>query len=151
MIPGSFRSVRSLSTNAVTLSYGLIEYNLEAMLQYTRGGALTFSRSTCPVILRHTRSKPPLFYYESRRWLSLTQTVRSQRLEPGSKNVPLSFLQKTQKFFGSSSVPVFTYKLEIEAPTMVQLDNPLPMPFTMKAIPQLGLTGEGIRSLVNII
>ncbi|BCR88899.1 uncharacterized protein ACHE_50097S [Aspergillus chevalieri] len=150
-IPGSFECGRYSSTATVSLSYGVIKYNLEAVLRYTRGGALAFSRATCPVRLRHTRSEPPLLFYETKRWLSLTQTVQSQRLEPGREDAPLSFLQKTQKFFGSSSVPKFTYKLEIRTPKTVQLDNALPIPFTMKAIPLLDQTSESIRSLAKTI
>ncbi|ODM20277.1 hypothetical protein SI65_03330 [Aspergillus cristatus] len=56
MIPGSFESARYSRTAPVSLSYGLIEYSLEAVLRYTKGGALAFSKATCPVILRHTRS-----------------------------------------------------------------------------------------------
>lgn len=150
-LPGSFSCSRYLGSD--TECRGSIEYYLEAVLQYTRGGSFVNCRATCRVVIRHTPSEPPLLYYATKSWLSTSLTVQSQRLEPGREDARLSFRQKTQKFFGSSRVPKFTYRLEVCVPTAVQLDNPLPIPFTVKVVPELGpnKTSESIRGTLQSV
>ncbi|BCR88900.1 uncharacterized protein ACHE_50098S [Aspergillus chevalieri] len=151
-LPGSFRCATPGGSKSC---HGCIEYFLEAVLRYTRGGSLVTCRAIRRVVLRHiqTPSEPPVLYYETKQWRSGPQTVQSQRLEPGREDASLTFIQKTHKFFGSSRVPKFTYRVEVCAPRTVQLDNPLLIPFTVKAVPQLGpdKTSSSIRDSLHSI
>lgn len=134
-LPGTFSCSSYL--NFDTGCQGSIKYYLEAVLRYTHGGKAVSNRATRRIVLRNIPTEPPLLYYASKRWISRSLTVQSQRLGPGREDAHLSFRQRVQNFFGSSRVPKFTYRLEVRVPSAVQLDNPLPIPFTVRVVPEL--------------
>lgn len=71
-------------------SRGLVEYHLEAMLRYSRGGSMVTKMAAHNIVRRHTANEPPLLEYviQQRRTPFI---VRSQRLVPGMEDARLSF------------------------------------------------------------
>ena len=60
--------------------------------------------------------------------------IRTQRLIPGMENAELSFRQKTQKLLGSSKVPLLWYNVHVDYPAVIQLENPIPIPFKVRVV-----------------
>lgn len=147
MLPGSFANIRDAF---YTPAHGIIEYHLEAILTYGYGGSTVSKRTTKAITLCHTSIEPPLTFYDLQRH-SKTLKVCSQRLTPGMHDARLSFGQRTHKFFGSSKVPSFACAVDINVPKKVQMDSPLPIPFTIKITPFPNQISDSIRETTQTI
>lgn len=147
MLPGTFSSHQDGFYGS---NHGFIEYYLEAVLTYSYGGSTVSRKATRPIVLCHTSIEPPLTFYEHQRYPKIFK-VCSQRLTPGMEDARLSFGQKTQKFFRSSKVPTFSYTVDIVVPKKVQLDSPLPIPFTVRITSLPDESSESIRGTLQTI
>src|SRR5690606_18999469 len=57
----------------------------------------------------------------------------------------LSLSQQARRLFHSSKIPSFSCNVTVEMPTIIQLENPTPIPFLIRACPRWGQTSEIIR------
>ncbi|VUC33405.1 unnamed protein product [Clonostachys rosea] len=123
---------------------GTIEYLLEATLKSEGQGSSSTEKAVLPIRLINVDPNPPIsdFDFEIS---SHADTVCSQRLVPGKENAELSTSDKMKKFFGTSSVPVLAFNLEVKVPKVVQLSDS-PIPVYMRVIPNWSETSESIRN-----
>lgn len=133
-----------------TSGQGVIEYYVEAKVQYQRGGSQQSAKATRPIILRYP---PPQPGFEGFKKLRVTESkkIRSQRLIPGMAHADLTFSQKTRKLLHSSKVPAFHFKVEFGVPRVIQLDNPAHIPLTVRIVPETEKTSPVIRDVVQMI
>lgn len=73
--------------------------------------------------------------------------VSAYRLVPGMENAELSFKQKSQQFFHSSKVPKFAFTAWTSCPAVIQLENPTPMPFLVRIVPDRKRTSEVLHDV----
>ncbi|KAG8673850.1 hypothetical protein FPOAC2_07321 [Fusarium poae] len=125
---------------------GFVEYFLTATLSLTGQGHHDMPTSTLPFQVLTLREDPPIADFELRR-SSNHKTVSSYRLIPGMEETKLSFSQKMKQSFNTSSVPDFHFNLVVDIPTVLQLDNPMPIPFKLQAVPDWQHTSEVIRDV----
>lgn len=133
-LPGTFRS----GDNGFTTSSDcFVEYYLEAALRYSKGSSVEVATATLPLTLRHPSTALPItdFQLQPRGW---DKYVRSYLLVPGQETARLSFRQKSQKLFGSSKVPQFQFTVRVAVPSVIQLDNPAPIPVQLLIVPRDG-------------
>ena len=130
-LPGTFRSG---DDGFATSSDCFVEYYLEASLQYSKGKVIDVATATLPITLRHPSTAYPItdFQLQPRGW---DKYVRSYLLD-GQEKARLSFKQKSQSFFGSSKVPKFQFTVHVAVPSVLQLDNPTPIPIQLRIIPK---------------
>lgn len=132
-----------------------VEYHLEATLfqqgrSHHHGAGDTITASL-PLHIRAAPTLPyPLTDFDlSRRSAQLSAT--SYRLVPGMEDAELSFKQKSKKFFGSSKVPTFGFTLQYDCPAVIQLDNPAPIPFRMRVVPDGRRTSEVLQGAPQVV
>ncbi|KUI67264.1 hypothetical protein VM1G_03065 [Cytospora mali] len=117
-----------------------VEYHLEASMlqQGSHGGTIT---ATLPVHIRTPSLPYPLTNFDLQRcrW---SGSVSTYHLVPGMENADLTFKQKSQQFFHSSKVPTLGFSLECSCPAVIQLENPTPIPFLLRIIPDRKRTSE---------
>lgn len=118
-----------------------VEYYLEADFREENGSHL--ATATLPLLLKPDMNLHP-FKGPNVRTQSVPGSLQTQRLVPGMRASELSFHQKTQKFFRSSKVPKFSFSTVVEYPTAIQIENSVPIPFTIHIIPDLGNTSDTI-------
>jgi len=146
-LPGTFTSSdHGLSTR----SECYVEYYLETTMRFAHKGSISVATATQPIIIRHPSTAQPILDFRpmQKPW---PRSVRSYRLIPGQESAELSFKQKSQKFFGSSKVPQFNFKLHVWVPSVVQLDNPLPLPIQLLVEPAAQQTSAEIQDVVQIV
>lgn len=129
-LPGSF-SASGRSRSTTFESY--VEYHLEASLIQQRSHGSS-STATMPLILQSSPFPHPLTSSNLKRHTQ-AGTVSTYRLIPGMENAHLSLKQKTQKLFHSSQVPGLHFVAQIDCPSVIQLDNPSPVPFRVSIVP----------------
>ncbi|KAG8164465.1 hypothetical protein KVR01_006383 [Diaporthe batatas] len=130
-----------------------VEYHLEAALVQQGASSHHSSRHsdlTTATLPLHIRAAPVVPYPLTDFGLSRRSAplaAASYRLVPGMEDAQLSFKQKSKKFFGSSSVPAFGFTLLYDCPSVIQLDNPAPIPLRMRAVPDARRTSEVLRGV----
>ncbi|KAF5250812.1 hypothetical protein FANTH_4084 [Fusarium anthophilum] len=125
---------------------GFIEYFVKATLRVTGQGRIDMTEATFPFNIINLNPDPPIANF----WLRGSrsrQTMSSYRLVPGMEDAKLSFSQKMKQSFSTSSVPELVYNLLVDVPTVVQLDNPTPIPFKLRVVPDLNATSEIIKEV----
>lgn len=129
-----------------------VEYHLEASLQQQGSGKHGGDNitATLPVRIRAPPMPYPLTDFDLCR-RSAQFAASSYRLVPGMETVELTFKQKSKKFFGSSKVPMFGFTLQYDSPGVVQLDNPIPVPFRVRVVPDGRRTSEVIQGAPQIV
>jgi hypothetical protein len=121
-----------------------VEYYLEAEFRQEKKSQL--SRATLPIVVLATSSTYPFesFDLKARTYSGCIQT---QRLIPGLESAELSFRQRTQKWFGSSKVPKFSFSIQVDCPAVIQLQNPNPIPFRIRIVPDRKQSSESLVDL----
>lgn len=123
-----------------------VEYFLHAKLWLHVHDSTEFHEAILPIAIWNPWRDPPITEFKLRRH-NIPYTITSQRLVPGMEDAKLSISQKTQKFFGSSKVPVLNFVPEISIPTVIQIENPKPFPFLIRINPVWSKTSEIIRNV----
>lgn len=110
-----------------------VEYHIEASLalQGSQGKLITASQ---PIEVRAQPSSSPLATFNLKSQPQIG-SVSTFRLVPGMEDVNLTFKQKTQKLFHSSKVPSLGFKLQVDTPTVIQLDHSVPVPVVVRIVP----------------
>lgn len=130
-----------------------VEYHLEATLRQqgsSHHGAGDSLTATLPISVRAPPMPYPLTDFDLRR-RSAPFAASSYRLVPGMETAELTFKQKSKKFFGSSSVPMFGFTLQYDSPGVIQLDNPAPIPFRVRVVPDGRRTSEVIQGVPQVV
>lgn len=127
---------------------GFVEYYLEAEMQLAQHGSTSVEKvyATLPLEMVQMSPDPPIANFKLLQ-SAFSQSVSSQRLVPGMEDADLSFVEKTQKLFKSSKVPNFAFNALVDVPSVVQLENPNPMPFRVRLHPVVELTTEALRDV----
>ena len=87
---------------------------------------------------------PPMADFKVKRWMH-PQIVVSKKLVPGSQEAKMSLLEKLKSSFRQS--PEFKFDLLVDVPTIIELDNPIPIPFRLAVRPDWKQTSELIRGI----
>jgi hypothetical protein len=140
VLPSTFSLVTSGSTQA------FVEYFLKATLVVTGQGHVERPEATLPFVVQNRSPDPPRADFGFKASKN-RQSVSTYRLIPGMEDAKLSFSQKMKKSFGTSSVPTFLFDLLVDVPTIIQLDNPNPIPFRIHVIPDWKTTSEVIKDI----
>ncbi|KAH7227169.1 uncharacterized protein BKA55DRAFT_599188 [Fusarium redolens] len=125
---------------------GFIEYFLKATMRITGQGHINMVEAVLPFKVANLSPDPPIAEFGLKGSQS-RQSMSSYRLVPGMEDAKLSFSQKMKQSFSTSSVPEFVYNLLVDVPTVIQLDNPTPIPFKLRVVPDLNGTSEIIRDI----
>lgn len=118
----------------IPASQAVIEYALQARLQYTVGSSHEDHRASFPIRIRQV---PNAFTPKSKllRHLSRPVYIQSLRLLPGQADVKPSLLKQTKMVFSSTRVPVLALKFALSLPGAIQLDSQEPIPIQLRIIP----------------
>lgn len=135
-----------------------VEYHLEAALVMQGGGSSRHGHghgdnnitATLPIRIRAPPMPYPLTDFDLRR-RSAQFAASSYRLVPGMETAELTFKQKSKKFFGSSKVPAFGFTIQYDCPGVIQLDNPSPIPFRVRAVPDSRRTSEVLQGVPQVV
>ncbi|RBQ79286.1 hypothetical protein FVER14953_09956 [Fusarium verticillioides] len=125
---------------------GFVEYFMKATLRATAKGHVNVTEAVLPFDVINLSPDPPIADFGLKGSRS-RQTMSSYRLVPGTEDVKLSFSQKIKQSFSTSSVPELVCNLLVDVPTVIQLENPTPIPFKLRVVPDLNATSEIIRQI----
>ncbi|KAM7189137.1 hypothetical protein V8F33_010258 [Rhypophila sp. PSN 637] len=132
VLPGSFQFHSGHSHDEVD---AWVEYYLEATLTEEHEGTSFFGGRKSPKI-KHARAPiplstaptPHLLDHRMLRHKMPGQCIYSQRLLPGrGTESKLSTREHLSKLFHTSSVPRYTFSVELEFPTVLQFGNSIPL------------------------
>ena len=128
--------------------HAFVEYYLEAAFREEKDSSPT--TATLLIILRADSTPYPLTTFNL---ISRIHPgyIKTQHLIPGMESTELSFHQKTQRFFGSSKVPQFSFSVYIDSPTVLQMQNPIPIPFKIRIVPNREQTSDIIADVPQTI
>ncbi|KAF5639072.1 hypothetical protein F52700_4241 [Fusarium sp. NRRL 52700] len=125
---------------------GFIEYFVKATLRVTAKGHITMTEAVLPFNVINLSPDPPIADFGLKSSRS-RQTMSSYRLVPGMEDVKLSFSQRMKQSFSTSSVPEFVFNLLVDVPTVIQLENPTPIPFKLRVVPDSNATSEVLKEI----
>ncbi|KAF4947327.1 hypothetical protein FSARC_13993 [Fusarium sarcochroum] len=131
-------------------SEAFVEYVLEASLRLTGHNYDEAAEATLPFNITSFYPNPPIANFAIKRW-RCCRSVSSYRLVPGMEDVKLSFSQKLKQNLSFSSIPDFKFDLFVDVPTSIQLDNPAPIPFRLRVVPDWAKTSEIIQGVPQTI
>lgn len=112
-------------------SNAYVKYWQEAVLD------LGYQQVVCslPITVQAPSELPPILDWN----LQVDQfrnTIVSYHLIPGMEATKLSFRQSAKQLFKMSSVPMYSYRVELSVPTVMQLDHPSWIPIKFRVTPQ---------------
>lgn len=125
-----------------------VEYYLEATFHYEHDGGAKFCTATLPLNVGTAPGPLTQSGYDLRRWRP-AGFVATPRLLPGMQDMDLTLRQRTQKLFGSASIPRLAYTLEVEGPSVLQLGHPGPIPFRVRVLPDVSRTTAAVADSKN--
>ena len=133
----------------IPASQAVIEYALQARLQYTVGSLHEDHRASFPIRIRQV---PNTFALKSelRRHLSRPVYTQSYRLLPGHADEKPSLLKQTKRVFSATPTPVLALKLALSLPGAIQLDSKEPIPIQLRVIP-LPRDSHSVAGLVHTV
>lgn len=123
-----------------------VEYYLTATLRMRGKGASDGASAVLPITVKNLENGPPIADFAVKRAKS-SQTIYTYRLVPTMKEVKLSFSQKFKQVLQTTSVPTFVFNMFVGLPTIIQLDNPNPIPFRLNIVPDLKASSEALRDV----
>ncbi|KAM0335349.1 hypothetical protein ACHAQA_000394 [Verticillium albo-atrum] len=115
---------------------GFIEYTIKAELQSTQQGSVETTNAALPITIRTASLEPPIVDFRLTRH-RLYGWISSYQLLPEVGRAGPSLSQKTRTLFGSSKVPVYGGHMEVDVPSVIQLENPNPIPIQIRFVPDL--------------
>lgn len=141
--PGSFYSSHK---HLGEHNEGIIEYYLRARLQYIFGGDVKSIDATWPIIMRHPIDKT--VNLDTLRQISALRYIQSWNLTP--INETFSLRERSKKRLGILKTPVFSFRVKVTYPEVVQLDSSRVMSATLEILPEKGTGGHHTRVLPTI-
>lgn len=146
---GSLRLPLSFDGNNIGLfdfGYAFVEYVLVAELRVFSQKSGQIDQATQPIELKSGLVVRPLEDWRLRT-KTLPWFVSSYGLVPSMEEAGLSLSQQTRRLFHSSKVPTFLCSINVDMPTLIQLENPVPIPIHINARPRWAKTSEAIRDV----
>lgn len=140
VLPSTYTYPTAGSTEA------FVEYVLSATLRLRGKSDADAAQATLPIKVMNLDTNPPIADFGVKEARSVQQII-TYRLVPGMETTKLSFSQKFKQVLQSTSVPQFAFSLFVGLPTIIQLDNPNPIPFKLRIIPNRDTTSEVIRDV----
>lgn len=123
-----------------------VEYVLEAELELQERGKTKISRAALPLQVQQFLTEPPITDFQLKKH-SFDRRITSQRLIPGVKDSGLSFTKMAQHFISSSKLPNLSFKVHVELPTHLQVENTNYMPLRLGIEPIWSHTSEIIHEV----
>jgi hypothetical protein len=127
---------------------GYVEYWLEATIHLE--GRSHVDKAILPIKI-YAQSTTTAVADLALRERSTFCRVSTLRMIPGMEHADIGFKQKVQKLFGSSKVPRYHFQAQIQAPSVIQLEHPDPVPFSIRAIPLPEKISSAIRDVPQVI
>lgn len=124
-----------------------VEYYLEAGLTISGQGTTSRKEAMLPVEIRRLSPDPPIVDFKPQLHRAL-RSISSYNLVPGMEDADLTFSQKTKQIFGSSKVPTFYYTTEVSIPTVIQLENPVPLPILIRVVPERQRSTDVVQDII---
>lgn len=128
--------------------HAFVEYYLEAVFRQENDSSPT--KATLPIRVRADSTPYPLSTFNLISMVYPTR-IKTHRLIAGMESTELSYYQKSQKFFGSSKVPQLSFTVYVESPAILQMQNPIPIPFTIRIGPSREQTTDRIAGVPQTI
>lgn len=133
---------------------GFVEYYLQAKFQFVsqrKGffsgrGKIESHEAIMPLRVEYISPEPPIADFQLKRHTT-SQQIASQRLVPGMEDNKLSLSQKTLQILGSSKVPRLMFKIHLDVPTALQLENENHVPLNIRLEPIWSSTSDIIREV----
>lgn len=146
------------NTGFSTSSEGYVEYHLEATVMDIKEGA---QHAVLPIkvvppmvasISSPTSGRTQFINdFRLKENSGVTQSIASWHLDPAMANTKLSFSQKARKMFGSSKVPTLGLQMHVSTPHLLQIGNPAPVPFQVRASVVDRLTSTSLQGAKPLI
>ncbi|RKK82869.1 hypothetical protein BFJ68_g17496 [Fusarium oxysporum] len=128
-----------------------VEYFLEAELHVEgAAGPTNIDTATLPVNITPPSTPDMISNFALSRHSFLCR-LSTYHLIPGIETAGLSLQQRTQKFFRSSKVPQFAFSLQVDCPSVLQLENPNLIPFRVLVIPNQAQTTDIIQDALHTV
>ncbi|KAK4446391.1 hypothetical protein QBC34DRAFT_440901 [Podospora aff. communis PSN243] len=147
-LPFTFHS-RTRSPTSTLRAF--VDYWLEASLS-NRASPSSRELAILPLTVRHHPLPivihPPDFPIH--RW-TCTKTVRTQRLLSGQSHSRLFLADTLTKTLCGSTVPHYTFGVEVFCPRTIQLDSPSPMPLYVRTAPFHHLSSDVLAQRSRLI
>ncbi|KAH7137388.1 hypothetical protein B0J13DRAFT_559585 [Dactylonectria estremocensis] len=140
-LPSSFE-VETHGNRSSTI--GFVEYFLRAELRLSGQGSVDVSEALFPVTIHNLHPHPSIVDFKLQPAIS-AHSISSFRLLPGNEHSAPSFSQRTKKLFGSSKIPGLFFNAQVDFPSVIQIDNPKPIPFTVRLTPDSTKCTENLR------
>lgn len=113
-----------------------VEHITKASMVFSDQGLSEMREATLPVVIRNPSPDSPIVDFELRP-IWATRAIYSHRFEPGMEQAKLMFSQKTRRLFGSSKAPALLFTMEVDVPSVIQLENLGPIPFLVRVVSEL--------------
>ncbi|VUC36014.1 unnamed protein product [Clonostachys rosea] len=117
------------------LSYAHVEYWVQATLNLLGQAHSGRATALLPILVSPLHLGPPITDM-GLQFASKLHHVNSFHLSPARPNNPLSTSDKFKRIFKPRTPVPFTFDMEVGFPSRIQLDNPNPIPFQLRAIPK---------------
>lgn len=127
-----------------TTVQGFVEYFLQADFSMTIGGRKEVIGATLPIIITRVSQQPPVRDFKLKQCPHPCE-VQTQLLLPGRHNDKLSVKEKFKKSMGTPSVPILSVQFQVKVPTILQIGNPMTIPFVVQLVPNWEKTSKVIR------
>ncbi|KAJ5774922.1 hypothetical protein N7457_009818 [Penicillium paradoxum] len=138
---------------------GFVEYYLEATMRSSSskkhkyswtGKKYTTFQAIQTICVQSNLSSNPIMEFNIKHHSVGRQRIASQRLVTGMDS-RLSVGQKIKKILGSSQLPVYSFSLQFDFATELQIGNPKTIPLRLKASTVLKDTSELIKTMLPTI
>ncbi|KAF5688582.1 hypothetical protein FDENT_4802 [Fusarium denticulatum] len=126
----------------------VIEYVIKAKITMTIQGHEEVLEATFPFKVINITPDSPVADFRVERHRH-QRVISSHRLIPGMKDVKASWKDKIKQSLHSSKDPTLAFDLFVEVPSVVQLNNPTPIPFRLLVSPDREETSDTIRDVAQ--
>ncbi|KAJ5104286.1 hypothetical protein NUU61_001633 [Penicillium alfredii] len=126
---------------------GYVQYYLEATLL---GSGKKKYQATQPFSVRPISSPGAITDFDTQHRSEFRRRIVSQRLVPGMDS-KLSVGQQMKKFLGSSKVPGYSFSLQLDIATVLQIGNPHTIPLRLRIKPIWEDTSEILNNVPQTI
>ena len=109
---------------------------VEAYIEYVLTAELGDTKASLPLYIRQRSVQSPITNYRMRS-RSFPQVTKTPRLLSEHADRPLTFRQKSGMVFRPSKTPKYAYTIEVEFPTVIQIEHPDPIPLKICLVPNL--------------
>ncbi|KAL9114561.1 MAG: hypothetical protein Q9187_007456, partial [Circinaria calcarea] len=109
---------------------------VEAYIEYALTAESGKTKACLPLYIRQRSVQSPITNYKMQS-LSSPQVIKTPKLLSEYADRPLTFRQKSRMVFRPSKTPKYAYTVQVEFPTVIQLEHPDPIPLKISLIPDL--------------